>query len=516
MEVTNFATKSQGVTPSSVVRRSVSFSEAKPVTHRYCARSRHQSFSPGSLASFVVTSLCALSCMVLLYAFFAVGAVAGRSTSGSSVEPQLLVLPSTDALRSRTGLIAQTLRGGVGAVNLDKVVDMLDLETIEGLAEEEPSKKEKTGASRSAETESTAAPLLLEATNSLRGVTETVQSVFDGGALLSTAEDASLGLGLKGHDGVMLPAALMSDAVEVIEEMAEEIEMEAREMRRSIQMLLRRAGKRASVEGVTLEGGESGGQPITPSISLTGLRKHLRAGRGGAEAAGVVDLEAADRRVRGGLGGGGGLAAGEAVDLILGENGVDTVGDAVEQKLADATEFIQRGAKHSLLGGSGVRGGGETGEAVFEAVVGVVEELKEQGDDILTANVMAGVGGIVAASADKLRGSTGQTEDVAIMDGVVDVITQEVRKIGGGGRLRGAAGGNNASVEAVTSTSRTGGLKGLRGGRGGGETAEVEEEQAASVGRVRRSRGEEVQSERAEAREIARESRLRTASSNGV
>eukprot|EP00922_Rhytidocystis_sp_ex-Travisia-forbesii_P050128 GHVS01074570.1.p1 GENE.GHVS01074570.1~~GHVS01074570.1.p1 ORF type:complete len:516 (+),score=107.04 GHVS01074570.1:230-1777(+) len=502
-------------------RRSVSFSEGRPVIHRGYSRSLKSSFFPNSLSSLAVASVCALSSMVVLYALFAAGA------------PNMASLLRVEAVAGGGSLgavphiteLSQALRG------VDSHVD--DEMNTEGRAEDIFDQSLEL-------TSGEGVPMFGTTSQSLRGVVESVRSVADGSALL---EDDDSSLGRRRYDGVLLPG--MTDAVDQIEEMAEDIQMEAREMKKTIQMLLRGGTKNRAFESKVEESVIADASPITTSISLSGLRKHMR-----GEADAVLETRNPLKptgRVRGGV-----PAAADAVEKLLGDGHGNAVADVIEKRLAEAikgeAERVGGGATGNVVRGSGgqlastvvqeiregagggktlrgiktLRRGGETvaggvrqvdagilrGEAVVEAVVGVIEELKEQGDENLTANVMAGVGGVVAASANKLRGTAGQEEDVAVMDGVVEVINEEVRKFG---RLRG---GGNENIVAANNVRRVSVL------RSDGDEVTVEE---GTAGRLRRSvesrmsGGEEQQIEQslkatADSRRRNRENRLRTVS----
>eukprot|EP00922_Rhytidocystis_sp_ex-Travisia-forbesii_P030588 GHVS01045177.1.p1 GENE.GHVS01045177.1~~GHVS01045177.1.p1 ORF type:complete len:549 (-),score=99.39 GHVS01045177.1:351-1997(-) len=529
-------------------RLSVSFSSAQPLTHRYYTRPVKASLFTGSLASLAVVSLYTFSCMVVLCAFFAVGApttealllrsepIGAGGAAGAAGVPQL-VLGNTELHRPRAGALSQALRGVEGVKKLEDLAETMDID-LPILGKEKRSEQEDSGESTIGE----GTWLLGKTTKSLRGVADSVRAATEGGDLLDIEAESFLGLRLN-RDDVILPGV----AEAVGEDMADDIEMEAREMRKSIQMLLRGGAKGETGEVEEAVGSDT---PSSASMALTGLRKHLRGERGGAESDGKAQKPTV--RVRGDV-----LGV-EAVEKFLGERG-----EVIEQKLVGVADVIQGGSSKVASGGHGsvgnmLRGSGAQftvveefrengriggnalrgiklrtdertpaatdvrqmdgsnlrgGEAVVEAVV--IEELKTQVGDNLAANVMAGVSE-VAASGSKLRSSAWQEEDVDVIDGVVEVMNEEVRKIGAG-RMKGAA-NEKESILTAGNAKRVAGF----GVRGGGRPASDETSVEAKTGRLRRSaeqrmRGKEQQIEQGlkaavEARKSKRENRLRTVS----
>eukprot|EP00922_Rhytidocystis_sp_ex-Travisia-forbesii_P010263 GHVS01015068.1.p1 GENE.GHVS01015068.1~~GHVS01015068.1.p1 ORF type:complete len:621 (+),score=141.51 GHVS01015068.1:290-2152(+) len=583
-----------------LVRRSVSFSEAQPVTHRYPAKRFKPSFSPSG-PTMALVSLVALFFMLVVYSFFALVGVNGdfalraeaailatNSSSGGAgvidVAAQQLVLPTNVLHRKRgAGVIAASLGASsplLGAAKPEEVEEELEEVDIDFAVEGEEAAPEPKvslvgGGGGTVSHGSKLQGLLLAAAGGGRG--GFIDSVREPELFAESENEPSLGLGMNGHDGVMLPG--VAEDVAAIEEMAEEIEKEANVMKKSIQMLLRRADAPNKVllkveEGVdVLEDPDS----LTAAISISGLRKHLRGEvvtdarqqakktrnssgrvRGGAVlvpvAAGRVEqifvepVSMGDRLVE---------AAEEAIlrgsDLV-GEAAVGSVGGGNMLKgtnsrvdFADVIEQVKDGGK---IGAKAFRGIGRAAqEGVFEkvtsgsvavtdiasqistpnlrgtggggvvdAVVGVMEDLQDQ-DDNLTAHVMAGVGDVVAASANKLRVRGGQEEDVAVMDGVVDVIKEEVKRIGGG-RLRGAVTGQRTAESSVKLGDAIGSGLGDAGRSDGQAVAPVEE---ANIGRLRRNVEKRMKVDNqqvqqlplraaSEARKANRENRLRVAS----
>eukprot|EP00922_Rhytidocystis_sp_ex-Travisia-forbesii_P010264 GHVS01015069.1.p1 GENE.GHVS01015069.1~~GHVS01015069.1.p1 ORF type:complete len:696 (+),score=139.64 GHVS01015069.1:296-2089(+) len=558
------------------VRRSVSFSEAQPVTHRYPAKRFKPSFSPSGPAMALV-SLLALFFLLVVYSFFAFVGVNGEfalraeaailptsSNSGGAglidVAAQQLVLPTNVLHRKRgVGIIATGLGANsplLGAAKPEEVEEELEEVDIDFVVEGEEAAAELKAFLFGGGTSNESKLQSLVAAGERR---RSIESVKEAEPLSESESESNIGLGMNRNDGVMLPG--VAEDVAAIEEMAEEIEKEANVMKKSIQMLLRRAEAPNKVMVKVAEGVVPKQDPdsLTAAISISGLRKHLR---------GEVPKEARQQakntrnsvgRVRRGA-----VVVPVAVEgvekifdepLAMGDRLVEAAEEAIlrggdlvgEAALADVIEQLKDGGKKGANPFRGIgraaQGGmiekvtsgsvaltdiasqiptpnlrSSDGGGVVDAVVGVMEDLQAHDDDKLTAQVMAGVGEVVAASANKLRVRGGQEEDVAVMDGVVDVINDEVKRIGGG-RLRGAVTGKRAAESGVRLGAAIG--SGLRD-VGGSDAQVVVPVEEANIGRLRRNvekriKGDNEQVEQqplraaSEARKVNRENRLRVA-----